>query len=251
MKKISVTVFKKKFILARTACLGNNVKSSTLNKKLLTINFQKSRADHITNFVEFGNSLNNLFKMIPRNDLWRLIYMQSIDFFGFKASPEFIILDSYSELTDQRFSKPGTSDDKCFYANYTDVDKSSALEAGYICDGLLKLNEPDCYKLYSDLFNNISSSYGKEVPIIFINFSTALDPREKFKNRSDIIERVIKKITDENRFNLSFIKINDDNVFQSSDDEFYYHYSEETYNIFREEFVNIIHKIGMDEYLKT
>jgi len=237
VKKIQICILKRKYILSRTACLGNDIQASALKKNITKINFQKARVDHLISKTGSNVPLINAFKQICRRDLWPLIYFQSRSFFEFTHKPECIIIDSYSELTDQKFT---TFDrQKSFFANYSDVDLTLPGNS-FQSDGLLDLKSVSAF--YRQLFEQLTNKYGNNVPIFFIHFQTKLDPREKFKARSALIQMVIEDIVKENQFNLSSISINDKQVHQAENDDFYYHYSKSTYDVYISEFISALNK---------
>ena len=243
VKKIKIMFSRQPYVLSRTACLGNDIQTAAFKTEIIKINFQKSRVDHIVANTDNKVPLINACKQILRRDLWSFIHMQSQSFFGFSKNPECIVLDSYSELTDQKFKM--LEQDKFFFANYSDVSLSEPNNQ-FQSQGLIDLEMLNV--LYRDLFERLTQKYGKKTPIFFIHFQTALDPRQKFKARSAYILKVIEQITADNSFNLFSISINSNEVSQADDDNFYYHYSKPSYEAYINKFLNTLKLADGDKY---
>ncbi|HHE0555277.1 TPA: hypothetical protein ACN361_001946 [Vibrio parahaemolyticus] len=230
-KVVLSKVLRKRLILTRTACLGSSVVNATFDDGLI-INYQKYRVDFIIGDERYNVANKNITSMIKRSDLKKLILSQSTarlvwDVLSKFVKPDYIVLDTYSELTDQLFESE--HDGGSFCANYSDVDIQEALKLGYKCSGLLELKEIE-YK-YQRLFETIESKFSNDIPIVFINFNTALDHRDKFKKRSLLILNALKGIEHSKKFNLKVISVEDQYISGHSDG-FPYHFDVETKNIF-------------------
>jgi len=243
VKKIKMMLSHQPYVLSRTACLGNDIQTGAFNSDIIKINFQKSRVDHLVAKTENKVPFINACKQIIRRDLWPFIHMQSQSFFAFNKKPECIVLDSYSELTDQKFTM--LDQDKFFFANYSDVDLTG-VNNKFKCEGLIDLEGLKVF--YRKLFEHLTQQYGKNTPIFFIHFQTKLDPREKFKVRSEYILKVIEQIVAEENFNLYSISIHNSDVSQAENDNFYYHYSMSTYGIYINEFLKALKEVDVDKY---
>lgn len=243
IKRIKILFTNSPYILSRTACLGNEIQISAFKDHIIKFNFQKSRVDHLVANTESRIPLISAFKQIMRKDLWPFIYFQSQSFFGFHKKPECIVLDSYSELTDQKFTT--LNKNNFFFANYTDVSLNISNNK-FHCEGLIDLEQ--IYGFYCKLFECLTSKYGKETPIFFIHFQTALDPRDKFKTRSKYILKVIEQIVAKEDFNLYSISIKNRDVSKANNDNFYYHYSEETYGVYINEFLKVLKSVDINKY---
>lgn len=219
-----------KYILGRTACLGNEVLGRLgLSNKL--VNHQKSRIDYLCNSALKQYRAKPLFvkKNLARPYIYGCIEHQVYDFFKYKQ-PEFIMMDSFSELTDQLFvhKKEGWY----FLANYNDIVHSEEFSDTFECLGLLDENQLE--RSYIDFFEKLEKIYCKRT--IFLHFPTTFDDREKFKARGKLIVQVLSELEKKYDF-LHSIHIEDNYVQKavSGDDDlkdFPYHYSDRTYEIF-------------------
>jgi hypothetical protein len=243
VKKIKILLTNNPYILSRTACLGNDIQASVFKAGIIKFNFQKSRVDHLVANTESKIPLLNALEQILRKDLWPLIYFQSQSFFAFNKKPECIVLDSYSELTDQKFTT--FEKNNFFFANYSDVNLKLTNNK-FHSEGLIDLDGLNVF--YRKLFERLTKQYGKETPIFFIHFQTELDPREKFKARSEYILKVIEQVVTEGKFNLYSISINNSDVSQADNDDFYYHYSMPTYDVYINKFLNTLKAVDVDKY---
>lgn len=231
--------FKNTRVLSRVACLGSDIlRFANLS---VIFNHQKSRVDYtVERHYNKKNAIdyNEVYSILDRKYVLGAISSQRYDFFNYKK-PDLIVMDSYSELTDQLFFKKATGDK--FLANYSDTNAVSLQNYGYESEGLLDILDFDLkYESFFDLINFHYSG----IPVIFIHFSTELDPRVKFKDRSIAINESILKISDKYKF-LKSLKLSDNLVFKSDreDDperDFPYHYSNNTYLNYFKEFDKLI-----------
>ncbi len=228
-------------VLGRTACLGNEIiKQMGWGKNY--INHQKSRVDYLldlnkNNYI-FSNA-DEVVKYLKHKFIKGTIEHQRYNFFRY-PKPDIIVMDSFSELTDQLFFNQ--SSNTRFLANYGDVDHS-LLPIDFQCLGLLEENK--LFQTYDEFFEKIEQIYFN-TPLYFVHFSTALDTREKFKHRGGMIQKIINELSKKYKF-IHSIEVDDKFVNKAnSDNEEYnnlpYHYSNETYDIyiqkFRESLVN-------------
>ena len=248
IKMIKIKIFNRPYVLTRTACLGNDIQNSVIKSNVIRINYQKSRVDHLNSQLNKSVPLIKVWNRIKRKDIWQIIFMQCQSFYNINKKPKLIILDSYSELTDQKFIN--IEKNEYFFANFKDVDQNSN-ENLFKSEGLINLKILE--KFYRTLFEELTRKYGK-TPIIFIHFNTALDPRKKFKERSEVIENIIEKIVKDCKFNLFTISIDEKDVMQADNDDFYYHYSEYTYKQYIKKFIKTIKsfdEIGLNEFISS
>jgi hypothetical protein len=216
---------KKEYILSRTACLGNDSMKIAF-KEYKIINNQKSRIDYISsilcneNKIKFSFKINNL---LNRSDIYELYIQQVFNKWSLKRSPNCIVFDSYSELTDQKFVSKSNFKIN-FFTNYTDLNKSFQKE--FVCEGLLNVEE--LFNHYLEVFNILSYKY-PNVPIIFIHFPKKLETRNKFIKRHDDIKNAIISIKQKIK-NFHIIDIPESIVNFNEKDSFPYHFSDETYN---------------------
>jgi hypothetical protein len=226
----------KKFILSRTACLGNDSINIAFSNYTV-INYQKLRIDYLYNILNNNESIkfsSLVNKYIERTDIYELYIQQFLHKWVFKKNKPFcIIFDSYSELTDQKFIYK-LDNKKFFFSNYSDLNHD--FENDYNCIGLINTNE--LYNYYLDVFTKLSLYYA-QAPIVFIIFPKKLDTRIKFKERHNEIKNAIylvkKHIKD-----LSIIDIPENLVNHNEKDNFPYHFSSETYTYVSDKLKEII-----------
>ena len=229
--------FQKIKILARVACLGNEIINRLGLQKGLA-NHQKSRVDFILRVLknpEIRPNAKDVYQFLERTYILGCIKMQEYDFFAY-SKPNFIFLDSFSELTDQLFLNKFNG--KTFLANYLDIKHNDNFNDKYINLGLLELD--DLYNYYDEFLSKISIFY-PNVKVIFLHFPTIFDKREKFQLRGDYIKEVIFKLTFKYAF-LHSIFLEDKFVFKSENinDDHPYHYGNKTYEYFLNEVKKII-----------
>ncbi len=226
--------FKKFKVLGRTACLGNEIiKQLGWNKNY--INHQKSRVDYLLELNENSSIVPNsseIFHYLKHKFIIGTIEQQKNDFFKYKK-PDIIVMDSFSELTDQLFVN--ISNNKKFLANYSDINHK-LLPKNYQCFGLI---EEGLYEYYDLFFTKIENIY-PNTPLYFIHFSTILDTRQKFREREIAIKNAINKLSKKYKF-IKIISLSDDEIeWANSGDVEYkklpYHYSAQTYRLFTKEF---------------
>ncbi|MFT3908107.1 MAG: hypothetical protein QM737_01670 [Ferruginibacter sp.] len=231
-KTILARVKNEKIILSRVACLGQDVVKLKEEQKINLINQQKVRIDLLLD--RLNGAPKPIVKLIEphllRKDiLFMLVQQEDLPWFDMKLSGDTILLDSYSELTDQKFVHK--KDGWAFACNYTDINHTDAFKEQFDALGLLKLDELEkYYRLYFDFLNK--KYPGKK--IIFLHFPTALDKRQHFIERGETIIKVIEKLTKEYP-GLVSIRIADKDVHPHEDDDFPYHYGKETYKVFLKE----------------
>ncbi len=228
--------------MSRTACLGNDIIERLYGKDVAIVNFSKSRIDLLSDEKTSKISLLRLYKMFNRYDiLVNSIYMQKQNFFDKNIRPKAIFFDSFSELTDQKFTHKKHY--FSFYSNFSDLNSdSNSFKKNITSHGLLEVEKLEKY--YRLVFEKCADTWGF-VPIIFIHFPSKLETREQFKQRANSIKKTIEKLSAE-FCNLYSIAIDDDFVdFAKIGNEEYrklpYHYHNETY----EEFVRKIRELGV------
>ena len=213
-------------IITRTACLGNDSLKIT-DFKVKYIKHQKCRIDYLNEVIKDSNKAISfssiLKKYIPRIDIYDLYIQQVLPYnFNNGRIPKCIILDSFSELTDQKFVSK-SNPKEYFYLNYSDLTKD--FNSGFNCLGLL--NSEEFEKQYFDFFSMVSFKW-PSVPIIFINFPKKLENRELFIERHELIKLAIQN-TQGNFQSLKIINVPDEIVMPNPNDDFPYHYSNATY----------------------
>lgn len=219
--KLENTATNRNVILCRTACLGNNTFGLTrFNQRFKTLNLQKNRIDWDIQPDRKTLSALLIAKHFPRRDICKIISLQKFSIFNIKLTPKAIIIDTYSELTDQKFEVDG----KFFFSSFSDF-RSKGLN--YTSHGLLQTT--DFANLYRTYFEKLRSLYKNDVPIIVILFPAALDPRKKFQQRAEKIREAIHALSSDKSLALRVLDIPNSDVEGDSNDKFYYHFSHETY----------------------
>jgi len=159
---------------------------------------------------------------LARPDIYPLIREQErLPWFKWKDC-DYILMDSFSELTDQRFTHKyeGWS----FCCHYSDIKHSLVFDSMFECCGLLPISEIE--DEYSKFFSFLKSYY-PDKPIVFLHYPTVLDDRRKYRERGDEIFRVMNKM--EKKYpSIINVYINDDSVRWHEGDRFPYHYSRAT-----------------------
>ena len=236
-----ILVKKGNWIMGRVACLGQDVYKLT-NSSIPLINYQKARVDYINDISNDSNSKVKTIKVnqfIKRKDIRNLILQQEI-FDFFQKPPKALYMDSYSELTDQRFEEKIKK--WAFNANFSDINHNKDFNGKFKSLGLL--SESDLLDSYNSFFKTFRRKYGS-VPIIFIHFPVKLDVREKFKLRYIEIKNAIDIL--KNEFQPFYSLEVDEYVvdwpeeYSSENEKFPYHYNKKTY----EYLSNEINKLGI------
>lgn len=232
--------FQKIKILGRVACLGNEI-INRLEIQQGLVNHQKSRVDFL---LELANNprikplAKDIYSFLDKKYISGTIKQQESDFFSYKK-PDYIFMDSFSELTDQMFVDKISG--KKFLANYSDIKHDENFKNKFENTGLIEAS--DLYKIYDDFFNKVSNIY-PNTSVVFIHFPTILDKREKFQERGNLIINTINKLSIKYLF-LYPVSLEDKFIFKSEDEndelkDFPYHYGSETYEKFAEQIKEII-----------
>ncbi len=219
--------FQTPIILGRTACLGKDVLNETKFKYFPLNNLQKARADVFVNSIT--NSINldleEIKKHMLRQDVFPLIQEQSqMNWVRNKVrNPAFILIDSFAELTDQKFSHK--SKNYSFCCHYNDLIHSGDFKDIYNSDGLLDINQFEEY--YFLMFSEIRKKYRTQ-KIVFMHYSAKFDDRIIFKERRKEISRVIQEYA---KIDPDFINIDldDEMYYPHENDKFPYHYNKKTH----------------------
>lgn len=225
-------IFPNSFVLGRVACLGRDVFDLSFNsRKLHLINQQKTRVDLLLDYIE-GRQIPNAEAVLPyleRTDIFSMIKQEEdLPWFNLIRKPRFIIMDSYAELTDQKFTH--RSEGWSFSCNYTDLKTTGEFNSIFSSQGLLDLDLLKEY--YLKFFAWIKKKYS-DTPLIYIHFPTTLDNREKFRKRGAFILEVMKEICRNHAFIFN-ISVEDKMVFKNGEDDFPYHYGIKTNKAFAE-----------------
>jgi hypothetical protein len=224
---------KQPWVFSRTACLGNDV-YALAQIPIARHNIQKGRCDElIRRFLQQDKSRfsRKLFGCLKRTDIFPLIIEQERIWWK-NPAPEFVFMDSYSELTDQLFHDKNKSVSFC--ANYADIKTVKADLSNINCHGLIKIE--DIQDQYLRFFSMIHNLWPKAF-IIFIHFPSHRETRVSFIHRAQAIREAIGQLQVDDKMIISLempSRASED--FQMPDDvvadEFPYHYDKQTYLIF-------------------
>jgi hypothetical protein len=232
--------FQKTKLLGRVACLGSEVISKLDLQKGL-VNHQKSRVDFLLEVSKNPNikpTAKDIYPFLKKKYIFGTIEQQESDFFLFKK-PDYIFMDSFSELTDQLFVDKING--KHFLANYSDINHDENFNNRFYSKGLVEIS--DLSIIFDDFFNKVSVIYPDTI-VIFIHFPTIFDKRKKFQERGNNIIKIINELSKKYHF-LNSISLDDEFVFKSEDEsdelkDFPYHYGKATYEKFAEIIKGII-----------
>lgn len=232
--------FSKFKILGRVACLGNEI-ITQLNLHKGLINHQKSRIDYLLKInlePELTVISKEITPLLERKYIAATIKQQEIDFFSYKK-PDLIVMDSFSELTDQLFISK--KDGKMFLANFSDINHDDNFTHSFNYAGLI--DAINLEKIYDQFFYKIRTTYGG-VPILFFHFPTKLDERLNFQRRGQDILKALNLLSDQHQ-NLYSISVSDADIIKSNEEtdelkDFPYHYGKTTYAAFIKQTKSII-----------
>lgn len=220
--------YSKNIILGRTACLGNFVLNKYEKKygRIVYRNQQKVRVDMFVDYIKgcpkpITKSVEDFF---GRRDIIPLIRQQEElpwETVNYRKS---LIMDSFAELTDQKFVSKESG--AAFACHYSDIEHNKTFDELFECEGLMAIENMEGF--YRDFFSLIENRYGI-IPVYFIHFSTKLDNRIFYKKRADEIKRVMIMLEEEKSY-IKNVFIDDDDVIGMDNDAFPYHYGEYTYN---------------------
>jgi len=216
------------YMLGRTACLGQDIFNLKYNNPVQSkslINMQKVRADVFVDFIKNKNRpKSNLVKpFMAREDIFPMIVEQEkFNWLKPRNTTHTILLDSFSELTDQKFThiNQGWS----FCCNYSDINHSPEFESNFVCEGLIPLDELE--SVYNIFFAELQKNYPVK-KIMFVHFPTTLDTRELFIERGKAILQILLSIEKTNK-SIHNLYVNDNEVFPYTEDDFPYHYGMDT-----------------------
>ena len=216
-----------RWILTRTACLGNDVTKLAF-PGTPRINWQKGRIDGLALLLR-GQYLSpekvpfRVKFLISQIDIWWLVSQQNKRLRKRTNPPSLIVLDSYSDLTDQLFSVSGTK--SSFFANYSDVLPSAIEDETVVCHGLLPLG--GIKSRYENFFDSVLEIWGP-VRIALLTYPTTLEHRPKFIERALAIRQAFSELSD-SRHNVHLVEVSDDFALPKPDEVksgliFPYHY---------------------------
>jgi len=219
---------KKKTVLGRLACVGLEVlrrRFNVLGIEYSLLNFQKGRVD-IFNDVICASRTNHIgftISEMKRQDVWPLIEQQTKKLSKFLIrNADFVVIDSYSDLTDQLFLSHDRK--SAFCSHYSDLKHSEDFRRRYRSLGLLDISRIEI--LYRNLFSYIRS-LNKNCQIVYLHYSAKYDSRPQFHERSAELRRVLRLLEDE--FGVLNLDLDDSCYEPNENDDYPYHYAFGTY----------------------
>ena len=227
---------KRDWVFARIACMGQDV-YKLLDLNLPLYNIQKGRVDYLNRLKQNNQIRTKANQTIPylfRKDIEPLIRQQDSFNWTKLGLPKLILIDSYSELTDQLFVNRKNNWEFC--SNYSDLKITNEFNIHFEVIGLMPIDLSE--ENYRNFFKNVFDKF-PNTPIVFLHFPVKLEKRDKFKIRYKYILESIEKLSIEFD-NLFSIKI-DDNIVDWPEfqvpgiENFPYHYNKATYMAFAEE----------------
>jgi hypothetical protein len=192
------------------------------------LNIQKGRADLLLlKKREPKRYPFSYLQLLNRKDIWPLIVEQETQWWQAAVAPRFILMDSFSELTDQLFM--GHVSQSCFCANYHDLNSEISRSLDVLSSGLLPTSV--LRNSYVELFTEFHELW-PTTRIYFLNFPSHLETRELFLNRAERIREVIATIalSDSLLVPIEFTITNSpEGSAPTSEDWMPYHYEEDNY----------------------
>lgn len=215
----------------RYACLGTAVLNA-LGRKYKMHNIQKGRVDYLLDVWDAParRCQPELVKPhLARQDIAGTIDQQASLRPGFR--PELVLVDSFSELTDQTFRhKAGNWTFNC---NYLDVAHTEAFSNDFENLGLMDLSGLDA--AYDTLLKRIAARW-PGVPVVYLHFPDALETREKFLQRALHIREVVRGCEQRHdhlfAFSAPSAVVRRPEVLEPGLEDFPYHYNQATYDAF-------------------
>lgn len=235
---------KQPWVFSRTACLGNDV-YHLAKISIARHNVQKGRCDELLRrYLQQDKSKfsRKISGHLTRQDIFPLIIEQERIWWQ-KPAPEFVFMDSYSELTDQLFTDKNRAISFC--ANYADIKIDKSELSDISCLGLIKIE--DLKDQYFRFFSMLHNMWPKTF-IIFLHFPSHREKRVSFIYRAQAIREAIGQLQVDDKMIISLeIPSRGQENFQVSDDdladEFPYHYDERTYLVFAKKLQSAIASI--------
>ena len=234
-------------IIGRTSCFGNRV--TKLFNRFNFFNNQKFRLDNfIESFEKKESSLfiddkfNNLF---VDKSLFRLLLKQNdLNILDYNLKdPDFIFLESYSDLTDILFEHKYGARFLCHLTDFKPlVWKQISTEAfsnkNLILNcGLLNLDKFSF--LIEEFVSNIKERFNKDIPIIYLHTPVKFENRKKIIYRNNKITQITEQISN-NFHNFYSLKIPENKVSPLSDNCLTYHFSDDTVKYTYESIIEIL-----------
>lgn len=221
LKYLFARLRKKKFILSRCACLGRDVLEGV--DGIIFDNFKKHRIDqHLTTL-----DVKQIQDVFDQSQIFDMVKKQEISLFDLKCKPDYIVIDTYSELVDKKF----TLKENHFFCVASDMKEQirQGLQEGTL------IPQEHIEKKYLSYFTMLKQRFS--CPIIAILFPSHLDARDFYKERFEFISKSLANI--EKGTNLiQTIRLSYDEYVGA--DQFPYHFNEDTKNKIRSKLLNTI-----------
>ena len=220
------------WIFSRTACLGNEV--SSLITSIPRWNIQKGRLDHL-NAIMTTNPSNHMLprKIFANSNIYKIVRQEwDIRWLEFE-SPKFVLLDSFSDLTDLQFTLSKKTDIYCHAG-----DLKSKYIPGLENHGRLNLQEYST--ILEDFISNIRQLWGS-FPVFYIHYPVYKEYRRELIERAEAIRVTTTNLAN---FESNFINIYPDEKIiaqiDDSDDDFPYHFGAEVKKLYARSIVDLI-----------
>jgi len=219
--------FSRKKVWCRSACLGKEVFTLVYGEKnYKLVNMQKARVDLLLNWITGRAQRPKASAVKPymkRSDVYPFIKEQTkLPWPRANEDFEFLLMDSYSELTDQKFNDKiqGWS----FCCHWSDINHESDFDSRFACDGLLPADQ--FRPAYQNFFSWFFEIY-PEKNVYFMHYPSKLDEKEKFKQRGAAILEAILELAIEYP-QIKNLSVPEELVDYNESDRLPYHYSKKT-----------------------
>jgi hypothetical protein len=236
VRRAGERVFPPTYLLGRVACLGQEVhrrKITPSTRRVALLNMQKVRCDVILEWLSGANRMpmraraDVVKTYLARADIAYLLDQQErMIWFERRLPIDTILMDSFAELTDQRFRH--RRDGWTFACHYSDLNHTPEFHREFECLGLLPL--ADIEPTYRRFFEWTAATF-PTAPLIFLHFPATLDDRPQFKERAAVIANAVEKLASVYP-NLRSVRLADDEVAHAPEDDFPYHFSHATLDRF-------------------
>lgn len=237
-----------RWVLSRTACLGNDSLELVQPIKQLKIprsNLQKNRVDHLNFQLKGGIAKTARSEEIVGEAIFKMVQKQGrIPNFKY-ARPLFILIDTFSELTDQKFT---THDGRVFYANYTDVNPRFIQNGEILASGRIASSE--ILGNYTEMCRRLDTIW-PDVTIIFLAYPTYYESRSDLLAQSAAIRSAIYSVA-EDRLKTKIIEVPVETVKQDiKTDDYPYHFGNKTKMHIAQEIITFVSKLQSNHRLNT
>lgn len=230
LKKIApfIPIFKDNIVLGRTACLGSDILRLRRKKgeKIISINQQKVRVDL---FLEWLNGkprprsreIKKYFRDIAVYE--HLKQQEQLPWLKIKKI-KYLVMDSYSELTDKKFTS--IKDGWSFCCHFSDLYLTDEFKNNFKIEGALPLEKlEESYRAFFSWFENAFPNK----KVFFIHYPSLFDARSEYKERGAAILSVMQKIAGEKPYIKNIFLAETEITEKIKNDPFPYHYNKEIY----------------------